>query len=339
VATAVKVQWLWDIRYIDAPVLRWRDTGGDPDLDETLYYCNDANMNVTALVNTSGAVVERYMYDPYGKPTFLKADWTLQDGDAQHPAGTISAYANEILYCGYRWNPETGAYDVRHRVYWWHLGRWGQWDEIGYGDDINLYLYGRDNPATSVDPEGTRCGDCCPPNPPTKNIYDPQFKAYRMLNPRGNPGPLDACIDACDSTEILKIVPRNPLGEPTFKPDFVKNKAMEIDKKLKGGGVSLWIKIKFKSCDECSKLRVIWEVGPGGIFIGQLYDWQWHDYPKDKWHKCTQGSGRFNQNAPVTSQAKLWGPGSGAYNTAQEALDNLDACVQSLIGDLYRVGP
>jgi hypothetical protein len=26
-----------------------RRIGGDPDLDETLYYCNDANMNVTAL--------------------------------------------------------------------------------------------------------------------------------------------------------------------------------------------------------------------------------------------------------------------------------------------------
>jgi hypothetical protein len=26
-----------------------RRAGGDPDLDETLYYCNDANMNVTAL--------------------------------------------------------------------------------------------------------------------------------------------------------------------------------------------------------------------------------------------------------------------------------------------------
>jgi len=31
-----------------APVLRWRDTGGGPDLDETLYYCNDANMNLAA---------------------------------------------------------------------------------------------------------------------------------------------------------------------------------------------------------------------------------------------------------------------------------------------------
>jgi len=41
-----------------APVLRWRDTGGAPDLDETLYYCQDANMNATALVETDGDVAE-----------------------------------------------------------------------------------------------------------------------------------------------------------------------------------------------------------------------------------------------------------------------------------------
>ncbi|MBE3070926.1 MAG: hypothetical protein IMZ66_11890 [Planctomycetes bacterium] len=27
-AADVKVQYVWDLRYIDAPVLRWRDTGG-----------------------------------------------------------------------------------------------------------------------------------------------------------------------------------------------------------------------------------------------------------------------------------------------------------------------
>jgi hypothetical protein len=49
-------------------VCRFRDTDSDGTLDETLYYCQDANMNVTALVAASdGAVVERYMYDPYGK--------------------------------------------------------------------------------------------------------------------------------------------------------------------------------------------------------------------------------------------------------------------------------
>ena len=33
VAATLAEQYVWDLRYIDAPVLRDRDTGGDPDLD------------------------------------------------------------------------------------------------------------------------------------------------------------------------------------------------------------------------------------------------------------------------------------------------------------------
>jgi len=64
-STTVYAQYVWDIRYIDAPVLRWRDSDNDENhtLDETLYYTNDANMNVTALVEPDGDVVERYAYD------------------------------------------------------------------------------------------------------------------------------------------------------------------------------------------------------------------------------------------------------------------------------------
>jgi hypothetical protein len=58
-------QWVWDRRYIDAPVLRWRDDNTDGTLDGIVYATNDANMNVTALVDPStGSVVDRYAYDP-----------------------------------------------------------------------------------------------------------------------------------------------------------------------------------------------------------------------------------------------------------------------------------
>ena len=138
---------------------------GDPDLDETLYYCNDANMNVTALVNASGAVVERYAYDPYGKVTILdgttggQTEWAA-DADQK------SDVDNEILYCGYRFDPETGLYHVRHRYYHPTLGRWVSRDPIGYGDDMTLYGYGASSPMAWIDPSGLRespCGPgCCP---------------------------------------------------------------------------------------------------------------------------------------------------------------------------------
>lgn len=63
------VQWLWDIRYIDAPVLRWRDTGGDPDLDETIYYCNDAKHGepspITQLPQRADGRRRKYVASPY----------------------------------------------------------------------------------------------------------------------------------------------------------------------------------------------------------------------------------------------------------------------------------
>jgi RHS repeat-associated protein len=138
------VQWLWDIRYVDTPVLRWRSVSGT--LDEVLYFCNDANMNVTALVNTSGTVVERYVYDPYGKATCLDLNWA--NGQATSRVG------NEILYCGYRFDPETGLDHVRRRYYHPTLGRWVTRDMAGLRDGVNLYQYVRSSPILLSDPTG-----------------------------------------------------------------------------------------------------------------------------------------------------------------------------------------
>jgi RHS repeat-associated protein len=147
VAGTMRAQYVWDLRYIDAPVCRFRDTTGDGNADETLYYTGDAQMNVTALVEpSSGLPVERYVYDPYGKPGVFDANWTIR------PAG--SAYVNEILYCGYRYDPETWYYDVRYRKYLWHMGCWGQVDPYLYADGANYYLYCVADPTNAVDPMG-----------------------------------------------------------------------------------------------------------------------------------------------------------------------------------------
>jgi RHS repeat-associated protein len=152
VATVAKYQYVWDLRYIDAPVLRDEDTDADGSCidsggSERLYYTTDANMNVTALVNTSGTVVERYVYDPYGKVTIYDPNWdaTKSWGDSKK---------NEILYCGYRYDPETGHYHVRNRYYHPTLGRWLQRDKEGYVDGMSLYEYVRSSPVGYVDWQG-----------------------------------------------------------------------------------------------------------------------------------------------------------------------------------------
>jgi len=130
------------------------------------YYTNDANFNVTALVDTSGDVVERYVYDPYGQVTVLDADWS-EDADG------ASDFANAILYCGYYYDTETGLYHVRHRMYHPTLGRWLQRDPIERVDTPNLYVYCFNNPIALRDWSGQ---DPIPFAPSlTPELSDPRF--------------------------------------------------------------------------------------------------------------------------------------------------------------------
>ena len=114
-------QYVWSLRYIDAPVVRFRDADTDGSVDDTLYYFTDANFNVTALVDASdGDVVERYAYDPYGKVTVLNGADDADGGgvnDFSADADNASDWDNAILYCGYLLDTETGLYHVRHRYY------------------------------------------------------------------------------------------------------------------------------------------------------------------------------------------------------------------------------
>jgi len=149
-ATEPKYQYVWSLRYIDAAVLR--DENTDPETDDLcdddrLYYCNDVNMNVMALVDDSGAVQERYVYNAYGEVTIYDNDWSdeVDWDDGEH---------NEILYCGYRWEQKSGLYHVRYRMYHPTLGRWLQRDPLAYVDGMNLQLYVGNAPLGAVDPWG-----------------------------------------------------------------------------------------------------------------------------------------------------------------------------------------
>ena len=61
---------------------------------------------------------------------------------------------NEIIYCGYRFDPDTQLYYVRNRTYSPVLGRWIQRDPIGYKGGINLYEYAGGGPTAKIDPRG-----------------------------------------------------------------------------------------------------------------------------------------------------------------------------------------
>lgn len=170
-------QYVWCARYIDAPVLRDQNTDQDGLCDdERLFYTTDANMNVTALVNTSGTVVERYTYSPYGEVSIYDASWSSRSS---------SSYASTILFAGYPRDAETGLYHVRNRMYHSTLGRWMQRDPKGYGDGMGLYEYVRGWPLSKVDPHGTELHivEAAPEESKDKPQYTP--KTEKAKKPDG----------------------------------------------------------------------------------------------------------------------------------------------------------
>jgi RHS repeat-associated protein len=126
----VMVHYVWSPLYVDGLVLRDRNTGGGT-LSERLWVQQDANWNVTALVNGSGVVQERYVYDPYGVTTVLTASWGSTSG---------SAYAWIYGHQGGRWDGTTGLYEFGFRQESPTEERWTTPDPSGFGGgDPNLY--------------------------------------------------------------------------------------------------------------------------------------------------------------------------------------------------------
>lgn len=95
-----------------------------------VYPLQDELCNVTHLTDASGAVIERYQYEGYGK-------FRIFD-----PAGTsrsTSAFGWNRLFQGREYLGLIDAYDFRARILWPELGRFGQEDPAGTGDSLNRY--------------------------------------------------------------------------------------------------------------------------------------------------------------------------------------------------------
>jgi len=86
-----------------------------PDGQRYWYSTNDL-YSVYALTDSNGTVVERYMFDPYGKVTVLDANGTPRTVNE-------SAYGNPWTFTGRRLDQETGLTYYRNRMYSTDLGR------------------------------------------------------------------------------------------------------------------------------------------------------------------------------------------------------------------------
>jgi RHS repeat-associated protein len=135
-------QFVYGLRYTDNLILRDRNTTG---ASERLFAVQDANWNVTALIDTTGEVQERYRYSGYGIPTFLTPNFSLL---------ASSHFGWEMLFAGYRWDAETGLYQVRTRWLSAKLGAWLERDPLGLASGVNLYRYASNQPIIRTDWSG-----------------------------------------------------------------------------------------------------------------------------------------------------------------------------------------
>ncbi len=146
VGSGTTKRYVWSPVYVDAMVLRDRDTDANGSLDERLWVQQDANFNVTALVNGSGTVVERDGYDAFGVVTYMNASWSSLGS---------SAYSMSYGFQGRPLDDVSGNVDNRGRWYRPTLGRPITNDPIRYAaGDVNLYRWERNAPVNRLDPSG-----------------------------------------------------------------------------------------------------------------------------------------------------------------------------------------
>jgi RHS repeat-associated protein len=152
-ATTPTYQYVWGLTA--APTLVLRDDFTGSTTSPRLYAQQDANGNVTALVDATGVVKERYLYDPYGAVTVLNPSTWL-------PIAS-SAYAWRYLFQDGRLDAPgagvttsgTGWYTFGARDYVPSQGTWAEKDPITFaGGGNNFYQFVGGNPVGAIDPSG-----------------------------------------------------------------------------------------------------------------------------------------------------------------------------------------
>jgi RHS repeat-associated protein len=109
------------------------------------YYLKDLSNTVLALANSSGSIVESYVYDAYGNVTIKNGSGTVIP---------TSAYGNRFLFQGREYDYTTQLYHFRARWYDSETGRWLSNDPIGISGGLNLYAFCSNDPVNFVDPMG-----------------------------------------------------------------------------------------------------------------------------------------------------------------------------------------
>ena len=184
------------------------DRGG-----QAYYYHQNSLWSVEAITNGAGAVVERYSYDAYGRPSVFNGSGIAIPPNAW---GTShSALGNPWMFTGRQLDEETGLYFYRARYFDPNKGRFSTRDPIGiWKDETNLgngYAYVANRPTNATDPTGESfCTSAC-------DVLHPFSKKRR-----------DACKAKCPSSGNSSSGGTNPTpwtgwGYPAYGPNHYGN--------------------------------------------------------------------------------------------------------------------
>jgi RHS repeat-associated protein len=167
-ASTAERRYVWGIKGIDDLILRDRIDGGT----ERLYALSDG-MSVTAVVNTSGTVQERYGYTGFGVPRYMTASFGSRSS---------SDFDWETLFHAYRRDSETGFYQVRYRYLHPNLGRWLNRDPIEEQGGLNLYAFVGNDPVNHWDYFGLRPSACDNIRNSIASLQEQQRAALREID-------------------------------------------------------------------------------------------------------------------------------------------------------------
>ena len=119
--------------------------------DVNYLYRKNAQGDITHILDNTGMVVAKYVYDAWGNHATM-------DGNGNDLASGVGVL-NPFRYRGYYYDTETNLYYLQTRYYDPEAGRFLSQDDVSYlaPDNINglnLYAYCANNPVMNVDPTG-----------------------------------------------------------------------------------------------------------------------------------------------------------------------------------------
>ncbi|MHB8717207.1 MAG: RHS repeat-associated core domain-containing protein, partial [Sulfuricaulis sp.] len=176
------------------------------DNNSQIYYYHDDHLgSAQAMTNSTGALVWKASYEPFGNATV-----------------TTQTITNNLRLPGQYFDAETGLYYNNARYYDPKVGRYITSDPIGLDGGINVYAYAGENPLRYVDPYGLSEAD-------PQELFggdgggggDNYFRAV-PLDPKYaiEPGPFDEWppLPIPDRSEPPAPSPQPPAPQPPTSP-------------------------------------------------------------------------------------------------------------------------